>query len=208
MCVGIHGVNSIFSVVLVKDSRMIVLLRGLLEQVVFLPFVFVMVALVETRCSDISPQGVALKSQLGAGSTTQLPPIGIERLRLFSITRPLTQSWRGVLETDPSLPSTLFDGQCWIVKGLVQYHAPFQALLEPFQRDNLHPPVQGMFVLVARGRRGDKMGDDLGEVAVILGAVLVDCLLDVFPFLRCTSSAPVTQGWFVGVGASYGCRSR
>jgi hypothetical protein len=192
MRVGVHGVNLINSVVLVKGRRKIVLRRCLLKQVVFFPFVFIVVALVETLRSDLSPQGVALKPQLGAGSTTQLPPIGIERLRLFRITRPLTQSWRGVLETNPSLPPTFFDGQCWIVKGLVQYHAPFQALLEPFQRDNLHPPIPGMFVLVARGRRGDKMGDDLGEVAVILGAVLIDCLLDVFPLLRCAWSAPVT----------------
>ena len=48
-----------------------------------------------------------------------------------------------------------------------------------------------MFVLAARGRRGDKMGDNLGEIAVILGAVLIDCVLDVFAFLRCASSAPV-----------------
>jgi hypothetical protein len=208
MRVGVGGVNLIYGVILVKGRRKIVLRRGLLEQVVFFPLIFIMIALVETRCSDLSPQGVTLKSQLGAGSTTQLPPIGIQRLKQFSITRPLTQSWRGVLETDPSLPPTLFDGQCWIVKGLVQYHAPFQALLEPFQRDNLHPPVQGMFVLVARGRCGDKMGDDLGEVAVILCAVLIDSLLDVFPLLRCASSAPVTQGLFVEVEVSYGCRSR
>ena len=90
MRVGIHVIISVDSVVLIKGHRRIVLLRGLLEQVVFFPFVFIMVALVETRCGDLSPQGVALESQLGAGSTTQLPPIGNERLRLFSITRPLT----------------------------------------------------------------------------------------------------------------------
>ena len=46
-----------------------------------------------------------------------------------------------------------------------------------------------MFVLLA-GRRGcDKVGNVLGEIAMILSPVLIDRLLDVLPLFCCALSA-------------------
>jgi hypothetical protein len=46
-----------------------------------------------------------------------------------------------------------------------------------------------MLVLLAGGRGSNQVRDDLCKIAVVLGPVRVDRLLDVSPLLRCASSA-------------------
>ena len=71
----------------------------------------------------------------------------------------------------------------------VERQTTFLALLKPLPCDDLHVPVDGVFVLLA-GRRGrDQVGDALGQVAVIFRAVLRDGVLDVFSLLSCSVSA-------------------
>jgi len=46
-----------------------------------------------------------------------------------------------------------------------------------------------MLVLLAGWRGSDQVRDDLGQIAMVLGAVPIDRLLDVASLLRCASSA-------------------
>ena len=75
--------------------------------------------------------------------------------------------------------------------------------MEPFQRYNLHPPVQGVLVLLARWRRCDEVGDGFGEIAVVLGSVGVYILLYALSLLSYIGQYRPMRGDV----ATYGCRS-
>jgi hypothetical protein len=139
----------------------------------------------ETGCRDARPKGITLATHFGACRATELSSKRVESLAWFCVSRALSQGGRrGQCAIPCALPS-LLDRHGGVVEGFVQHHAPLETLIEPFQRHNLHAPIQRVFVLLARRRCCDEVGDGLGEVAVVLGSVGVDGLLNVLALLSC-----------------------
>jgi hypothetical protein len=161
----------------------------LLSHNLLCPIILIVLLSFEACCGDTSPQRLALATHLGAGSTSQLAPKGIERLARLCFSVTLSNGGRREFPAIPGAAPPFFDRYCGVVEGLVEDHAPLEALLKPLQRHNLHPPTKSMLVLLARWGRCDEVRDGFGEIAMILGPIAVDCLLDVSSLFGCASSA-------------------
>jgi hypothetical protein len=179
-----------------------------LDHNLFGPIVSVVLLPIKACCSDASPQCLALAAHLRAGSTSQLASEGIECLARFGVSCALPNGGRREFSTVPCANTAFFDGHGRLVEHLVEHHAPLQTLLEPLQRDDLHPPAERMLVLFAGRVRCDEVRNSLGEIAVVLRPVAVDSFLDVSSLFGCATLALLLHCCTLGPRAAYDCQSQ